>query len=168
MTTLTRTIWPLLVILILGISKSQAANEDRYFVGPDRLTWTAGRAYCHKRGADLAVIETAEENEHVKRLVQQKSDSGAGCWIGATDAGHEGQWRWVNGKPLAPYSNWHHGEPNNLCHGENFAHMWPDGTWNDQKRDGSCNGWGLMQPVCERRERQVSRLDPAAAPLLQP
>ncbi|MDA1192591.1 MAG: lectin-like protein [Candidatus Poribacteria bacterium] len=55
-------------------------------------------------------------------------------WIGITDEGDEGNWRWVTDEPVK-YTNWsRHGllEPNNMGSGEHFGHTnWMDGTWND-------------------------------------
>ncbi|MGE0629864.1 MAG: C-type lectin domain-containing protein [Hyphomicrobiaceae bacterium] len=149
----------LFLLLLLWFPKSaisEDSEQDRYFVGSQRLTWTAARAYCQARGADLVTIESPEENEIAGKLVRQKSTNPAGCWIGATNTGIDGQWRWINGTEVHPFSNWKRGEPNSWCGGEHYAHMYPDGTWNDQKIDGGCNNYGLMQPICERNERRVS------------
>lgn len=61
-------------------------------------------------------------------------------WIGLTDEGHEGDFRWITGEPLS-FTAWHRGEPNNgglppSIPYEDYAHYWlagDDGTfsWND-------------------------------------
>ena len=145
-----------LVIATIDSVSNGALAQSRYFVGSQVLSWTAAREYCRQRGGDLVVIETAEENEIVRRLVQQRSINPTGCWIGASDADSEGQWRWINGNSVSLYSNWDPWEPNNICGGEHYAHMWFHGKWNDQKNDGSCNSYGLMQPVCELNDRRIS------------
>ncbi len=143
------------VIAVLAVLESialpidKASAQSRYFVGSELLTWTDARAYCQQRGGDLVVIESAEENEVVRKLIEDYAINPQGCWIGASDVASEGVWRWVNGARVTRYSNWKHWEPNNLCGGEHYAHMWSYGKWNDQKNDGRCNGYGLMQPVCE-------------------
>ena len=59
-------------------------------------------------------------------------------WIGATDAGHEGNWTWTNGAGITPsQSHWSRGEPNNCCGGQNCAviNFKKPGVWADQKCD---------------------------------
>lgn len=154
-----------LAVITFGVApfdcaKSADTVQGRFFVGPDKVTWAVGRAYCVAHGGDLATISSAQDNEAVQQLVYQFSKNALGCWIGATDADHKGKWMWVNGDKV-DYTNWHYGEPNNACAGENYAHMYTDGRWNDQQVDGGCNDYGLMQPVCERRERHISSLERA-------
>lgn len=74
----------------------------------------------------LATITSAEENAWLF------STFGTGNWfLGGTDEGTEGQWRWITGEAFT-YTNWADGEPNNCCGGENYLQFWNgNGTWND-------------------------------------
>ena len=93
----------------------------------------------------LATITTEEE---VQLTGEQAQGTG---WIGASDQGSEGVWRWETGpeagqvfwngavsgsSPDGMFAFWNNGEPNNCCGGENYAHVTdPDigilGSWND-------------------------------------
>ncbi|MEQ9814834.1 MAG: lectin-like protein [Azospirillaceae bacterium] len=119
-----------------------------YFLGEETGTWEEGRAWCRSFGADLAVL--ADEGEHAflaEHLVGACHNRN-GCWIGASDAVSEGEFRWIDGTALEGVP-WRSGEPNDFCSGEDYVHMMRNGALNDQAVDGSCGGWGLMQPVCE-------------------
>ena len=72
-----------------------------------RLSWAAAEAACGARGAHLARIASAGENELVRRLCAEA------CWIGFNDVAVEGAWVWSDGGPSTPgYTNWSPGEPN--------------------------------------------------------
>jgi len=88
------------------------------------LAFDDARAYCGGFGADLAVLETAEENAFVY-------DSGAeNLFIGLTDATVEGSFEWVDGS-TPTYSAWGEGQPDDAGDGEDCVHFYPDATWND-------------------------------------
>lgn len=56
-------------------------------------------------------------------------------WIGASDIGHEGLWKWVNGAGVSMKNGyWKKGEPNGRRN-ENCLHIWPakGGKWNDSR-----------------------------------
>src|SRR5690606_10805532 len=123
------------------------------------ITWTdardaaAARTFYGLQGY-LATITTANE---AQLLGTQASGAG---WIGASDAGTEGQWRWVTGPEgqeasgqgrlfwtgtangtAVDYANWNNGEPNNSGD-EDYAHINApgtgfDGSWNDLSNVGS-------------------------------
>ena len=111
------------------------------FVEKSNMTWSAARAeaesvrYYGLKGY-LATITSQVENDFIKLKTK-----GVG-WIGASDAGLEGQWRWVTGPEgtedggkgrlfyvtgsgpvTGEYTNWNTGEPNNVNGGENYAHI---------------------------------------------
>jgi cysteine-rich repeat protein len=109
-------------------------------------TWEEAREACkaYNVGADLAVITSDGENEHVKDLLmacaldqahdeddgyspdnggdwwhgQQNSGNG---WLGARDISFEtgvadpdGDWEWIDGTGMS-YENWYTGQPNDCC-----------------------------------------------------
>ena len=64
-----------------------------------------------------------------------QSSLGVTQWIGATDAGHEGNWTWTDGSPIWK-GNWWPGNPNNNGFGQDCA-ITNDGArcsgkWNDK------------------------------------
>ncbi|XP_056250250.1 CD209 antigen-like [Seriola aureovittata] len=84
------------------------------------MTWRSSRTDCISRGADLAVIDTWEEQVNIfEHLVKQESrwsrsswKSSVGIWIGLTDIQTEGTWVWVN-NVILDGGYWMQGEPNN-------------------------------------------------------
>uniref|UniRef100_A0A8C4CLE6 C-type lectin domain-containing protein n=1 Tax=Denticeps clupeoides TaxID=299321 RepID=A0A8C4CLE6_9TELE len=66
-------------------------------------TWNESRQYCQERGGDLVVIRYKWEH----MLLNEKGMNG---WLGLTDQGHDGTWRWVDGSPLT-LQFWRKGEP---------------------------------------------------------
>lgn len=131
------------------------------FVEKSDLSWSTANAeaqatvYYGLKGY-LATITSQAENDFIKLKTK-----GVG-WIGASDAGAEGEWRWVtgpegledNGKGQlfyvtgtgpyqGRYTNWNSGEPNNVGGVENYAHItvFPNDVassykWNDLPNSG--------------------------------
>ena len=98
----------------------------------------------------IVTITSAVENTFIDNLIV------ASTWIGASDAGVEGTWDWIEGPENgttfwsgtgsgsggAPvggnYSNWNGaGEPNDFGSGEDFAEIRTNGVWNDVTGTGS-------------------------------
>uniref|UniRef100_A0A3Q0T3Q4 C-type lectin domain-containing protein n=1 Tax=Amphilophus citrinellus TaxID=61819 RepID=A0A3Q0T3Q4_AMPCI len=65
-----------------------------YLLSQSSDSWDAGRNKCRERGADLAVIDSAEEQDFLATFTQRPT------WIGLTDTQEEGKWKWVDGTPL--------------------------------------------------------------------
>ena len=84
-------------------------------------------------GAHLVTIDDALENAFViARFGSQQS-----LWLGLRrDAPHSPTFGWADGSAVG-YTNWAGGEPNDCgaCigdpDGEQYAHTYSDGTWND-------------------------------------
>lgn len=89
----------------------------------------------------LVNITSQAENDFVNALAP------GNAWIGGSDSGVEGEWRWISGpesgqqfwqgaaagSPVGgAYENWGGGEPNNSGGNEDHVHMRADGLWNDQ------------------------------------
>jgi flagellin-like hook-associated protein FlgL len=158
-----------------GVSYS-AATHSFYRVGAP-ATWAAANAAAQAATliepagvsgvsgvtGHLANITSATENAYVDGLVA------GNAWLGGSDAGVEGTWRWVAGPEAgdqfwqggsggstvgASYANWGAGEPNNSGN-EDYVHMRADGRWNDQASGTS------YQYVMEWDESLfVSQVDP--------
>lgn len=160
----------------LGIRKISITLEDAdflpetghfyRFVEKSNMSWSAAKTeaesvkYYDLKGY-LATITSPGENDFIKLKTR-----GVG-WIGASDAGAEGQWRWVTGPegtednnkgrlffvtgsgPVAgEFTNWNSGEPNNVNGGENYAHITVFPTnpansykWNDLPDSGGQNDY---------------------------
>ncbi len=136
-----------------GDGAAQIPNEARSFNGhaykffPEQLPWKTAKARCEALGGHLVILETAAENAFVAKLVEESGR--LDTWIGATDEGAEGQWRWVNGE-LVTWTNWFQlqKQPNNKGGAEHFCVM-----SNQQLQMGQRIGWtwcdqpNVVQPI---------------------
>ncbi len=97
-------------------------NGHAYKFFPQQLSWKDAKARCEALGGHLVIIETPAENAFLGKLITDggKVDS----WIGATDEGSEGQWRWVDGRNMT-WTNWFtkQNQPNNKGGVEHFGVM---------------------------------------------
>lgn len=114
------------------------------FTAPD--TWNNARDRCKCLGAQLLKIESAAENDFLKRAFL--TSSGLTFWIGLSDQKEEGRWIWADGTLLGRYNNWEATNPNNNGGNQNCGHISMgsfklrkyafvdfDGWWNDLECD---------------------------------
>jgi VCBS repeat-containing protein len=129
------------------------ANGHYYGVTTADGSWTQSSANAAAMGGYLATITSAAENAFIFENIDP---TGAWWWIGASDAAVEGQWRWVTGPEAGTqfwqglyyngarvggnYANWQPGSEPNGGTGENHAHMWGGGYWNDWVGNSSTRG----------------------------
>jgi hypothetical protein len=108
-----------------------AGTSAYCLVGAAPATWEQAQRACSAAGGNLAVIETAEENEAIARGVGVRPNLALGSlWIGLNDRVREGDFRWIGGEPVGRAA-WRAGEPNNA--GDEDCVEWSpaDGQWND-------------------------------------
>ncbi len=132
-----------------GLSDGWEVGRGRYSIISGSFTWAQARADALSRGGDLACFPTADRwNRAVETLPPNAFDSFTGLWIGASDAGTEGVWTWVNGEAFS-YSRWGTGRPtttagNILDYGEisggNGAEI---GNWYDRSSTAVRDGYLL-------------------------
>jgi len=82
----------------------------------------------------LATVTSTAEFDYVK----SKTGLSTGIWLGASDNGVEGEWRWIGGPENGQqfwqggsggavvdgmWSDWNSGEPNNCCAGEDYLQI---------------------------------------------
>lgn len=72
-------------------------RTHQYALIGEHLTWEAAQKKCEELGGHLATIESPEESQFLLNWCAEKNQT---VLLGASDAGHEGDWRWVTGAPL--------------------------------------------------------------------
>jgi hypothetical protein len=111
-----------------------------YVLVSDMDTAVGAEASCATMGGHLMTVSSASE-QAVAWTVSMPS--GMPTWLGATDEGAEGDWRWNTGESWEP--RWGPAQPDNAAGMENCAVLWPDfdGGW----ADVSCDS--MFPFVCE-------------------
>ncbi|KAL6467103.1 hypothetical protein MHYP_G00249070 [Metynnis hypsauchen] len=72
-------------------------SSSLYYISTEQKTWSSSRQDCRKRGADLVIINSREEQEFVDSLSCCKD---AAVFIGLSDRETEGVWKWVDDSVL--------------------------------------------------------------------
>ncbi|MBN2443193.1 MAG: hypothetical protein JXJ04_17665 [Spirochaetales bacterium] len=98
-----------------------------YIVCDVKTNWKTAKAACENSGGHLLILETMEENNFIKKIIDELT------WFGLTDEKNEAVWRWINGE-LLTFSDWASGQPDNNQELEHYAHYTPWSeyyNWND-------------------------------------
>ncbi|XP_074141676.1 uncharacterized protein LOC141554048 [Sminthopsis crassicaudata] len=102
-----------------------------YYFSTAKKPWSEAEEFCVARGSHLASVTSAEEQEFLG-----KGTNGVYHWIGLTDKGTEGNWRWVDGTPFNSVKSkrfWNSNQPDNWNYGngvqEDCVHSME--KWND-------------------------------------
>lgn len=108
-------------------------NGHEYAVLPP-TGWENAEHTAISYGAHLVSINDVQENQWLSENILPLIDSGQ-AWIGCTDKGPEGQWRWISGEPFF-FTQWQGSEPNNGGGSEEdygMIYNYGDlvGSWND-------------------------------------
>jgi len=80
-----------------------------YLLCAERMAWFNGRMLCEGVGYTLAQVDDAREDAFI--FGEMRMRGFGDTWIGLTDQGDEGAWKWSDGTALA-YTHWDSGEPN--------------------------------------------------------
>jgi len=101
-----------------------------------KVTWSEAKASCEERKAKLLMVKDDVTQEWTKKIHTP-------VWIGATDQGHEGDWKWVDGSSVdktKKSKHWGAGEPDSGlglveedCLATGFELLWiHHGQWADE------------------------------------
>ncbi|XP_035263214.1 CD209 antigen-like protein C [Anguilla anguilla] len=75
-----------------------------YYFSNEMKSWTDSRSDCIKRGADLVIIESEEEQRFINKQINNIT------WIGLSYSAAKGNWLWVDRSRLKK-GFWRSGEP---------------------------------------------------------
>uniref|UniRef100_A0A3P8QS35 C-type lectin domain-containing protein n=1 Tax=Astatotilapia calliptera TaxID=8154 RepID=A0A3P8QS35_ASTCA len=68
-----------------------------YYFSTNSSPWNESRTVCKTKGGDLVKIDSEEEQNFLRKNVQQKMEiHDIPFWIGLTDLAEEGRWLWVD------------------------------------------------------------------------
>uniref|UniRef100_A0A8C5PHP6 C-type lectin domain-containing protein n=1 Tax=Leptobrachium leishanense TaxID=445787 RepID=A0A8C5PHP6_9ANUR len=114
-----------------------------YYITSTQTDWMKARSFCIKKGSDLVVITSQEEQLYLMSIANMINR----YWIGLNDEEEEGTWTWVDGTDYkTSFKFWKKGEPNDYMTKEDCAHLWIDGEWNDVH----CT-FDRCYAICERK-----------------
>lgn len=109
-------------------------GTNRYLVVRRRMSWPDAHVHATSLGGHLVTITDRAENRFVVDLTREKGVY-EDFWIGFTDEGSEGKFRWVTGEPVR-HTSWRDGEPNNVRGNQDFAAAGGDYQWDDRASGG--------------------------------
>ncbi len=117
-----------------------------HYIELESSNWTDAEAAAVSMGAHLVAINSQAEND----FLISTFGSNHALWIGFQRTGpNPGDFAWTNGDAVT-YTNWSSGEPNNSG-GENYAHTYTNGQWNDLANNSDYAGpkFGVVESVPE-------------------
>jgi hypothetical protein len=123
-------------------------DSEKFEIVAGSFTWSGARTDAESRGGRLAVLNTEEKNNKVPTQTQSS------LWIGATDTGVEGTWRWIDGTLLNDgYTNWNFGEPNDAGGIQDYARRYTDSKWDDVHNEFPTNGYIIEYGILETKNQ---------------
>lgn len=140
--------------LLLGAASAQAVTASgvtgdfggHHYIELNASNWTDAEATAVSMGAHLVAVNSQAEND----FLISTFGSGHALWLGFQRTGpNPGDFAWTNGDAVT-YTNWAGGEPNNLG-GEQYAHTYTNGQWNDLSDNSDYAGpkFGVVEAVPE-------------------
>ncbi|XP_041654046.1 CD209 antigen-like [Cheilinus undulatus] len=101
-----------------------------FYVSTQISTWSSSSDYCISQGGRLAILNNKEKMMFINKLLGSRTD----VWIGLTDSGSEGTWKWVDGSTVTT-TFWKPGQPNSKDIDQDCGEFWQGGkvgSWNDE------------------------------------
>ncbi|XP_069925091.1 C-type lectin domain family 4 member F isoform X1 [Oryctolagus cuniculus] len=90
-----------------------------YYFSHVKKSWHEAEQFCASHGAHLASVTSEEEQAFLRQFT-----SSLYHWIGLTDSGMEGSWRWTDGTPFSSSRSttfWDKNQPDNWRHSNGQA-----------------------------------------------
>ncbi|XP_034515216.1 C-type lectin domain family 4 member F isoform X2 [Ailuropoda melanoleuca] len=119
-----------------------------YYFSHVKKSWHEAERFCVSQGAHLASVTSEEEQAYLIKFTSTSYH-----WIGLTDSGKEGSWRWVDGTPFSVTQStafWGRNQPDNWQHGdgqtEDCVHI--EQKWNDMRCDTPYH-WVCKKPISQ-------------------
>ncbi len=144
---------------IVGTAVNQSSQvsppKNQYSLVNHSMSWSAANLYCEKRGAHLATITSAAENQAIVSLIASKGAKKE-YWLGGVRG--DDHWQWITGEAFS-YTNWASGEPTDFGPDENRLSIigtnnsaMPLGVWDDNFNRGYTGDFALRNfgLICER------------------
>ncbi|XP_045191038.1 perlucin-like [Mercenaria mercenaria] len=125
-----------------------------YHFSHDTETWIGALQMCRELDSKLVEINDASENDFIKAKTKLTNKN---YWIALSDVREEGSWVWMDSHAAlksTDFSDWSHGQPDNLHNNENCAAMFRlthHGQW--QWSDVPCSS--NMHFICELTAREA-------------
>lgn len=126
--------WAIAIVLMVGVEAPAQVKDPstghiyQKLATPGGGTWQEARDTATALGGHLATITSQYEHNFVSQFAPDFPTSEV-VFIGATDEGHEGVWRWVTGESWN-YINWLSSQPDNSQGVQHYLIMYKQG-WDD-------------------------------------
>ena len=133
-----------------GLSDDWEQGIGRFQIIKGPFTWAEAKLDAEQQGGHLATVINSQEWSDLKTVLGAQLN-GMNLWLGGTDEGSEGTWRWITGEKWS-FTHWRTVEPANDSLGngtglpENYLMIWGHETeaidnheafWNDITATGS-------------------------------
>ena len=140
-------------------------NGDHcYYFSIKKKNWFAAENFCRNESGHLASVHSNANNDFIwERLIRTGLNR---HWIGGTDTGEEGVWKWTDCTPWN-FTVWYEGEPNRLLEDclnvykfdDQHEHKDANKKWNDYPCSKE-QGFVCSKKICSGRKYQnLQKLD---------
>ncbi|XP_051947942.1 C-type mannose receptor 2-like [Xyrauchen texanus] len=121
------------LLLISGfLSVSECSSRD-YVLIQELKTWNEAQAYCRQNHADLAIVQSEQDREKIKKISPNKALL---LWIGLYD--DVNSWRWSFNNENVMFTRWDFIQPDNVGGNQVCGSLRPNGNWHDLNCKNQC------------------------------